>query len=585
MNGGEIMLKHWTPYKPELAKIYEEKGYWQKDMFCQVFDRQAERFWDREALVGGEQRFTYGDLKLGSDRLALHFLKLGLKHSDRIIVQLPNIPEFVFIWLALQKIGVIPVMCLGQHRYSEISQIAARAEAVGYIIAGFANKFNYVDLVEQVAADLPDMKYKMIAGVNQEVPAGYIDVHKLLEDKIEEQPGAAETLRKALPDPHDVGILLLSGGTTGTPKLIPREYNAYRYVATESSCELGYNMYTVQLAVAPVAHNMVLAAPGIQGAYIFGGKVIMGTSPRTEDICKLIEKEHITHIPMVPAMIIAMLNFEDRGKYDLSSWKVVVNGGSKIEPVVAARVEKELPCRLVSQFGMSEGTITNTVLGDPDEVVFETIGMCVSPADEWKILDKDNGSVIAESDNFKNGDFRGTFNFKGKTGIPGEIIFRGPYTIRGYYNAEEHNKKAFTADGYYRSGDLAAVHSSGRGFVIMGRIKDAINRGGEKFSCEEVENIILKHENIHNAALVPMPDHVLGEKACIFVSLREGADNVTLDDIKKYCEDGGLAKFKWPERLEIRDQLPETNVGKVLKAKLKDEIYAIMAEEEKAAQK
>lgn len=565
------MLEHWTPYQPELAKRYEERGYWQKEVFSQVFDRIAERFWDREALVGGEQRFSYGELKRGSDRLALHFLDMGLKHSDRVVVQLTNIPEFVFIYLALQKIGVIPVMCLAQHRYTEISQIAAKAKAVGYIIPGFVNKYNYVELVERVAEELPSMKYKMIAGTNQAIPNGYVYVNDLLDDRIEERE-SPERLRKALPDPHDVCILLLSGGTTGIPKLIPREYNAYRYVAEESSRELGYNMYTVQLAVAPVAHNMVLAAPGIQGAFAFGGKVVMSTSPRTEDICRLIEKEKITHIPMVPAMVINMLNFEDRGKYDLSSWKIVINGGSKIEPVIAARVTPELGCRLISQFGMSEGTITQTSLFDDDEVTYNTIGLPVSPADEWKIVDKDNGSIIAESDGFGG--------FRGDVEKPGEIIFRGPYTIRGYYDAPEHNAKAFTAEGFYRSGDLAAMHRSGKGFVIMGRIKDAINRGGEKFSCEEVENLILKHDKIHNAALVPMPDPLLGEKACVFVSLRNPDDTVTLQEIVDFLS-GKLAKFKLPERLEVRDELPHTNVGKVKKEELREEIYAIMAEESK----
>ena len=567
------MLEHWTPYRPELAKEYEEKGYWKKENFSQVFDNIAERFWEREALVGGDQRYTYGELKKGTDRLALHFVKMGLKHQDRVVVQLINIPEFVFIYIALQKIGVIPVMCLPQHRYTEISQIAAKAEAVGYIIPGFAKKYNYVELVEQVAADLPSMKLKMIAGVNQEVPEGYYYINELLNTPIEGEDDA-ELLRSYLPDPHDVCIILLSGGTTGIPKLIAREYNAYRYVAEESSRELGYNMYTVQLAVAPVAHNMVLAAPGIQGAFSFGGKVVMSTSPKTEDICKLIEKEHITHVPMVPAMIINMLNFEDRQKYDLSSWEIVINGGSKIEPVVAARVYPELGCRLISQFGMSEGTITQTSLFDSEEVTYNTIGLPVSPADEWKIVDKDDGHVIAESVH------DGTARWKGEAEKPGEIIFRGPYTIRGYYNAPDHNKKAFTEDGYYRSGDLAAMHESGKGFVIMGRIKDAINRGGEKFSCEEVENLVLKNEKVHDAALVPMPDPVLGEKACLFVSLRDPNETITLEEIITFL-DGKLAKFKMPERLESRDDLPHTNIGKVKKEELRQEIYAIMAEEEK----
>ena len=568
------MLEHWTEYQPKLSKSYEEKGYWQNENFSQVFDRIAGRFWFREALVGGEQRYTYGDLKKGSDRLALHFLKIGLKHEDRIIVQLTNIPEFVFIYLALQKIGVIPVMCLAQHRYTEISQIAAKAKAVGYIIPGFANKYNYVELVNQVAAELPYMKYKMIAGLGQEIPDDFLYINDLLEDRLEELPGAEAILKEALPDPHDVCILLLSGGTTGIPKLIPREYNAYRYVAEESSRELGYNMYTVQLAVAPVAHNMVLAAPGIQGAFTFGGKVVMSTSPKTENICKLIEQEKITHIPMVPAMIINMLNFEERSKYDLSSWQIVINGGSKIEPVVAARVQPELGCRLVSQFGMSEGTITQTSLFDDEEVIYNTIGLPVSQADEWKIVNKDTGAVIAESVH------DGSALFRGETEVPGEIIFRGPYTIRGYYDAPDHNKKAFTEDGFYRSGDLAAMHKSGKGFVIMGRIKDAINRGGEKFSCEEVENLMLLHEKVHNAALVPMPDPVLGEKACAFVSLRNPDDTLTLEEMLEFLS-GKLAKFKLPERLEVRPELPHTNIGKVKKEELRVEIYAIMAEEAK----
>ena len=159
----ENWKEHWTPYRPELAKEYEEKGYWKKENFSQVFDNIAERFWEREALVGGDQRYTYGELKKGTDRLALHFVKMGLKRGDRVVVQLINIPEFVFIYIAFQKIGVIPVMCLPQHRYTEISQIAAKAEAVGYIIPGFAKKYNYVELVEQVAADLPSMKLRMIA--------------------------------------------------------------------------------------------------------------------------------------------------------------------------------------------------------------------------------------------------------------------------------------------------------------------------------------------------------------------------------------------------------------------------------------
>jgi len=574
------MLNGWTPYKPELAKYYEEKGYWKEETFSDIFDQIADRFWDREALVGGDQRFTYHEIKVLSDRLAIHFLKMGLKHQDRVIVQLTNIPEFVMIYLAFNKIGVIPVMCLAPHRFSEISIIAANAQAVGYISIGQTPKFNYTELMEQVKETLPCMKFMMIAGEGKEdeVPKDYFYINDLMNKKVEDNPINMQILKAAHPDPHDICIILLSGGTTGVPKLIPREYNAYRHVAEESSRELGYDMYTVQLAVAPVAHNMVLAAPGIQGAFTFGGKVVMSTSAKTEDICKLIEKEKITHVPMVPAMIINMLNFEDRKKYDLSSWQVVINGGSKIEPNVAVRVEPEIGCFMLSQFGMSEGTITQTNENDIEEVRLGTIGLPVSPADEWKIIDLLDGHVICE-----NG-IPGESWYRGETEKRGELVFRGPYTIRGYFNAEEHNKKAFTDDGFYKSGDIGAMHKSGRGFIIMGRIKDAVNRGGEKISCEEVENVILHHPRIHDCAIVPMPDPILGEKCCAYISMRNPSDTITIKELNEFLEEK-LAKFKYPERIEIRDELPKTNIGKILKSKLKDEIYEIMGKEFEEAKK
>ena len=194
---------------------------------------------------------------------------------------------------------------------------------------------------------------------------------------------------------------------------------------------------------------------------------------------------------------------------------------------------------------MSEGTITQTSLFDSEEVTYNTIGLPVSPADEWKIVDKDDGHVIAESVHDGTALHDGTARWKGEAEKPGEIIFRGPYTIRGYYNAPDHNKK-----------------------------------GGEKFSCEEVENLVLKNEKVHDAALVPMPDPVLGEKACLFVSLRDPNETITLEEIITFL-DGKLAKFKLPERLEVRPDLPHTNIGKVKKEELRQEIYAIMAEEEK----
>jgi 2,3-dihydroxybenzoate-AMP ligase len=568
-----------------MQALYDAKC-WPTKTFADQFDEMAGRMCDREALVGGanmSQRYTYKQMKLYSQRVALHFLELGLQRGDTVIVQMTNLPEFGIMWLAFNRIGVIPVMCLPQHRYTELSQIAAKAGAVAYISCGESRGYNYSELMDTLADEL-GMKWKMIAGAAQadKIPEGYVYINDWFEDPIEERLPMEDILAAAHPDPHDVCILLLSGGTTGTPKLIPREYNAYVYYATECSREIALDMYTVQLAVAPVAHNFVLAAPGIVGCWVNGGKVVMLAENSMDAICKTIQEEKITEMPMVPTMIIKLLNFEHLKDYDLSSLTTLINGASKLEPSLAVTVKDTLGCELISQFGMSEGTITQTRRDDPDpEVRFATIGLPISAYDEWKILDHDDGHVIAQS-----GPVGDCFSIPAdsQTGVPGEICFRGPYTIRGYYRAPERNVEAFTPDGFYKSGDMACLHESRRGFVIMGRYKDAINRGGEKFSCEEVENAC--HESIewiHDCALVAMPDKILGEKGCLYVELKpefeDKASELTVAYIQKAL-DGKLAKFKMPERVEIRKEMKKTNIGKIDKANLKKEIAAIVAEEE-----
>ncbi len=561
----------YVPFAPEMEAIYD-KYCWPNKTFPDVFDEIAAHFPEREALVGFEkdQRYTYKELQLLSKRLALHFLNLGLKRGDIICLQMTNIPEFGILWIALNRIGVIPIMLLPQHRYKEITQIAETGHAIGYISCGESRGFNYEELMRQIAEER-GMKWLMFAGKHMEgkIPEGFLFVNDLLKDPIEERVPAEMLLEAAHPDPHDICHLLLSGGTTGTPKLIPREYNGYVYYATECSREMYLNMYSRQLIAAPVAHNFVLAAPGLLGCWINGGCNVMLEVGGMDNICRCIQNEKLTIMPMVPTMIINLMNFEGRKNYDLSSLEVLVNGASKLEPTIANRVHDEIGCELCSQFGMSEGTITQTRLDDEDlDVRFGTIGLPISPFDEWKILDHETGAVIAQSGPI--GDCF-TLPATNKTEVPGELVFRGPYTIRGYFNAPERNKDAFNADGFYKSGDMAQLHKSGRGFQIMGRYKDAINRGGEKFSCEEVENEILDRcDWIHDACLVAYPDKVMGERACLFVEFKEGYENkkdeFTVEYLNKIL-DGHLAKFKIPERVEFG--ILKTNMGKFDKANMK----------------
>ncbi len=213
---------------------------------------------------------------------------------------------------------------------------------------------------------------------------------------------------------------------------------------------------------------------------------------------------------------------------------------------------------LVQVFGMAEGLLCATRRDDPEDVVVETQGRPVSPDDEIRVVDENDKDVAP--------------------GDVGELICRGPYTIRGYYRAAEHNRAAFTDDGFYRTGDMVRVHPSGN-LIVEGRRKDLINRGGEKISAEEVENLLLSHPAVLNAAVVAMPDPVLGERACAFVIPRAGAAPTLAELTRFLSEDKKIARFKLPERLELRDRLPMTAVGKISKKDLREEIAAMLTKE------
>jgi 2,3-dihydroxybenzoate-AMP ligase len=189
-------------------------------------------------------------------------------------------------------------------------------------------------------------------------------------------------------------------------------------------------------------------------------------------------------------------------------------------------------------------------LDDPEDVRMETVGRPLSPDDEARLVDDDDNEVAP--------------------GEVGELLARGPYTLRGYFGAPEYNARAFTTDGFYRTGDLMRLHPSGN-YMVEGRRKDLINRGGEKISAEEIENLILGHAAVENVACVPMPDPVLGERMCAYVSLRAGA-SLSLPELVAFLVAQEIAKHKLPERLEIVEEFPLSPFGKVSKKDLTEKI-------------
>jgi 2,3-dihydroxybenzoate-AMP ligase len=547
------MLSGVVPFPPEFAARYRQKGYWEDRSVTSEFEELFARHAERVALVTGDGRITYDELARRVERLARHFLELGIQPLDRVVVQLPNIPEFVYVYFGLQRIGAIPVMALPPHRHREIRYFAELTEAVAYVVPDRMGDFSFFELAARIKRECPSLRLVIVAGAT--VPEGSVSLTRCLET--DSRVPAAELARITI-DPDDPALFQLSGGTTGVPKLIPRTHNDYVFNSKTAAAMVDLRPESALLVVLPIAHNLPLACPGIQGVFLHGARAVLSTSARATDVFPLIARERITHLPVVPALLIRWINEPSIGEHDLRSVRIVQSGGQRLQPEVKRLAEARIPGTTVQEnFGMAEGMLTFVRLDDPYDVRLETVGRPMCADDEVKLID-DEGQEVPD-------------------GEVGELAVRGPYTLRGYYRAPEHNVRVFTPDGFYLSGDLMRRHPSGN-FVVEGRKKDLINRGGEKISAEEIENLILAHPAVQNVACVPMPDPILGERTCAFVVPR-GGQRVTLPELAHHLTEAGIARFKLPERLELLDELPLSPFGKVSKGALMKRIADKLREE------
>jgi 2,3-dihydroxybenzoate-AMP ligase len=527
------MLEGVVPFPPEFAQRYRARGYWQDKSLAQEFEVVFNKYASRIALVDGDRVYTYRDVDEKSGNLALNLLQLGLKPLDRVVPTLPNIAEFVILYFALQKIAAIPIAALVSHRFAEINQFVQLSGATTCVYPERQGEFEFEPIIRRVQAENPSLRF-------------CLSLQRLKE--LIEKPAKGD-LRSIRIDPGDPCIFQLSGGTTGIPKLIPRTHNDYAYNSKTAAPVCGVTGDSVLLLALPIAHNLPLACPGIQGYFFQGGKVVLSPTTRPEQMFSLIQQHRVTHIKVVPALLIRLINDPSIGQYDLSSVKIIQSGGQRMQPEVRLRTHRLIPsCFVQENFGMSEGMLFFVRLDDPQEVKLETCGRPICEDDEVRLVD-DEGREVPD-------------------GEVGELTCRGPYTLRGYFGVPEYNARQFTADGFYCSGDLMRKHPSGN-YVVEGRKKDLINRGGEKISAEEIENLILMHPAVQNAACVPVPDPNLGEKMCACLVLKRGK-SIALPELVDFLKDKEIAKFKLPERLLICDDFPVSTFGKVSKKALSE---------------
>jgi 2,3-dihydroxybenzoate-AMP ligase len=529
------MLPGAVPWPGEVAERYRREGYWHGRTLAELSREPARADGGRTAVVTRGGRVSYADLDRRADTLAAGLRGLGLGRHDRVVVQLPNTVDFLVVCVALFRLGAVPVLALPAHRRAELSYLCDHTDASALIVPEVHLGLDHRRLAGEVARTAPALKHVLVAGEPGE-HTGLADV-------------TAPPADLPPPDPADVALCLLSGGTTGTPKLIPRTHDDYLYQIRQTAREMRLDRSGAYLAALPVSHNAALGCPGVLGALLVGARAVLAASPAPDEVFPLIAQERVTLTTLMPSFL--PLWMETADLFDVReqlSRLVVEVGGAPLTPELARQVEPALGCTLTRWFGMAEGLLSFTRIDDPPEVRFATEGRPLSPADEIRIVDPDGHDL--------------------PPGAVGELLTRGPYTVRGYYRAERYNDQVFTPDGFYRTGDLARVTPQGH-LVVAGRLRDVVNRGGEKVPTGEVEEHLRAHPSVRQAAVVAVPDPTLGEKSCAFVIPAAGG-SPTLTGLRDFLAGRGLADYKLPDLLRLIDSFPYTAVGKVDKRALRD---------------
>jgi 2,3-dihydroxybenzoate-AMP ligase len=518
-----------VPYPPDVARRYRALGYWTGTTHDELLRAAVAQAPDRPAVVAGDVRWTYAELDRAVERLAAGLVAEGLRPGDRVVVQLPNVAAYVQVVFALWRAGAVPVLALPAHRRSEIEHFSRQSGAIGYITCGRHDGFDHAELAAELGLPLT-----VVAAAEAPAPARTLA-------SVEAAGVAAAPLPRAAAAPGDVALLQLSGGSTGTPKLIPRTHDDYLYSVRESARICGLDARSVLLLALPAAHNFAMSSPGLLGAVSAHATVVLTTDPSAPSVFGLVARERVTILPAVPPLAQAWLDAPERATADLASLALLQVGGARLAATVARRVRPELGCALQQVFGMAEGLVNYTRLDDDAETVEQTQGLRISPHDEVLVVDEQDRPV--------------------PPGTPGQLLTRGPYTIRGYLGAPEHDRRAFTADGFYRTGDVVVERADGY-LTVVGRVKDQINRGGEKIAPQEVEEHILAHPGITDASVVGIPDGVLGERVRAFVVPRGGAELRPVD-VRRHLRGRGLATYKVPDEIVVCSELPATPVGKI----------------------
>ena len=521
-------------YDPGEIEKNLTKEFWDKTILPDYWDRNARQWPDKEALVDSlGSRLTWAEATQKIDRIALALIKaIKLKRDDKLMVQLPNCIEQVLVRLACEKAGVLSIPEMTTFRQTELADIATRTGAVGIVIPKQYRKFDHYEMAKELQADIPNLKHIIVAG--EDVPGDCISLNGITDHPFEQEYDPIELWARRLDAIEEVGFLITTTGTTGLPKLIEHRIAA-REIWTAKSHVRNWKLDPDDcvLAIAPLA-GAAGGTPAYVTAPVGGAKVALEYQYRGEETLEFMDKERVTVIALVPTQLARLLELP-LDKYDLSSLRIIKTAGGYLPPPLAKEAEERFGCPILGTYGTQDtGSISGVPITASKDQRYTTVGR-LHPGIEIKVLD-DSGNPV-------------------EPGEVGTLWFKGPGNSIGYYkDLEKTMTEAFDEDGFATPGDLVTVTDDGY-VKIMGRKKNIIIRGGQNIYPKEIEDYLLSYEKVTNAAVVPMPDPEMGERACAFVTLKKG-EPFTFKEMIDYLKSKKIAPFKLPERLEVVGAFP-----------------------------
>jgi cyclohexanecarboxylate-CoA ligase len=523
--------------------INKYQAIWPNKTILDYLNEAIEKCPNKVAIIDKKSRYTYREIGKLVDRVALGLYELGLRKGDVISFQLPNWNEFVILHLAVTRLGAISNPLIPIYRDREIGYMVKMAESKMIVIPDEFRGFDYPEMVERLVPQCPSLEHIFVIGNN--VPDGMKNFSYLIDEPWEEKSDIS-VLDQITLDPNDVTEIIFTSGTTGEPKGVMHTHNTVLVCSKASINHLQLTPNDVIFMASTFAHQTGFLY-GVLLPIISASTGVYQDIWNPQEFIELVEKEKITYTTAATPFLQDTIQVDGIENYNLSSLRYFSAIGAPIPRTLIKEAARKLPCRILSGWGQTEnGLVTLTFPNDTEEKLTTTDGTQYS-AMEVKVVDENGNRVGANEE--------------------GNLYCKGPALFVGYLKRLEQTMSEFH-DEWFITGDKAIM--DGDGYIkITGRNKDIIIRGGENIPVAYVENTLYEHPDISIVQIVAMPDERLQEKACAFISMKPGTVPLTMESLKAYLNEKGVAKPYWPEHIEIIDEFPRTPSGKIQKFKLR----------------